>query len=1172
MKQIFRFAAVAMAAALSSSTALAGDWTVPVPAGKDLANLTTADTVYVFNLGQKAWINKGESWGTQAVVNAGSGLKYVIKQAIEENSAAETLSDGRYYLYAHETGKSNHYLKRTSDSKTGTDYKANFVDGANSSGNQIQWEIADLGNHVYSIKRPETFQDGTSTDGGLTWEYVDGEYLGVNLSHDRLWDGKTWEEAGYTEQPQTLALWFDTQMSDYAKWIFVSPADYQTYAEKYTLKDALDKAEAKGVKDYAAEEAVFNNANATSEEIANAVLSLNNKIADLVSPENPVDYTSSIQNPNFNDGNISGWTSTTKAQNNATATNVCEDKAANPDGAFDGKFYENWNGSAFSGKMYQEVKNLPNGIYHCSLAAYTQQFDLNNATNKKQYVYFNDTKLPLTTGNAKKYEAYIDVTNNTIEMGLAQDSAISQWMGIDNAQLEYYGNGLASYQFVTTNFQTVIDAYTADGVTMGDTYKNALVDLIAQAKAATTKDDAFAIYGKAQNALADLEENVQAYKDLAAFYEQCNKWFEDLGSDIADEACTTVTEMLSNTKLTTKEINDYIADITAKIDEEIKNNAQPGDDVTKFITNPAFTKATDPDADPNAAQDFSGWTLEGKQPGAGGTVDKRLCEVYEGDFNIYQDLKGIQKGAYKLELQAFMRFGGADAAYQNYVAQTENIPAYIYAGDYKQTVKSIFDWHAEGEAPTTSTSWSNIAGTDPVWYVPNTMVTAYEAMAQDPENYNNVVTALCVDGNMRIGLASTDPANTGSRWFLFHDFKLTYLGNDPAVISPVLTELVTKAETIAEQPMAADESKALATALTDANKAIADNDGNAMMTAYRALNKAIDAANTSVAAYVELNAVGEKLVEAIENYQETATPEALATANALSAEISAGIQNGSIKTEDVNAKVVAANLAIHNLRLQPGSDETPADFSWAIKNSNMADGTANWTCVKGTATPGVADNVMEGYNGTFDVYQDIENMPKGTYLVKCQGFYRYGWVDANGLQKAYAKDSLEYNGKLYANADTVSLKSIILMNEIALNAGGSNWKNFYEISEAGDTINTYYLPDQRNTANERFMVEAYPNELYTYVNESGHLRIGFCSKKSVTGDWTTASYFQLFYLGEDSKHAGETGIEDINNAKVVRSEFYTIDGRRVNGLSRGLNIIKTTDVTGKTIVRKVMVK
>ena len=545
MKQFFRFAAVAAAAALSSSTALAGNWVVPAPTnGLALANLTTKDTVYVWNVGQKAWINRGESWGTQAVVNASSGIKYVIKTSMEENSGAAQLSDGRYYLYGEETGKNNHYLKRTSDGKTGTEHKTAFVDGSNNSGTTLEWTITDLGGNVYAISRPETFQDGAEGTGAdANWKYVAGEYLGVNLTHDRLWDGKTWQEAGKTEQPNTYALWFDVAMGDDAKWMFISAADYEAYCLKPSLKDILEKAEAIGVTDFAAEEKVFNNGAATVEDIHNAVKSLNNKIAELVDPENPVDMTSNIVNPDFNGATISGWTSTTKAQNNGTANNVADDPATNPDKAFDGKFYENWNPSAYTGKMYQEVKDLPNGVYKCSLAAFVNTLDLKNAVNQKQYVYFNDTKLPLTTTNAKVYTKCIDVANNTIEMGLAQDSAIANWMGLDNAKIEYYGSGLKSYKYITTSLKSVIDEIEASDETVSTIYTKKLLDLIDEANAATTKEQALAIYAKATPAADEIRASVQAYKDLAALALQCEEWVSEYGSSVADEALSVIEEM-----------------------------------------------------------------------------------------------------------------------------------------------------------------------------------------------------------------------------------------------------------------------------------------------------------------------------------------------------------------------------------------------------------------------------------------------------------------------------------------------------------------------------------------------------------------------------------------------------------------------------------------------------
>lgn len=1161
MKQIFRFAAVAMLTAMSSSTALAGNWVVPAPAGQPLA---VGDTVYIYNVGQKAWINKGESWGTQAVVNASSGLKYVVKQTMEENTGAEVLTEARYYLWS-DCGKSKHYLKRIADAKTGTDNKACFVDGANDSGNQLQWEIADLGGNKYSIKRPELFQDGTSTDAGLTWEYVEGEFLGVNLTHDRLWDGKSWAEAGYTEQPATYALWFDVQAGDNATWLFVSPKDYDAYALKFALKDALEKAEAQGVADITSEEAVFNNATATEEEINAAINSLNNKIATLVDPTNPVDMTSNIVNPEITDG-TNGWSTTTGAQNNATATNVTNDPARNSEGAFSGNFYENWNPNAFTGKMYQVVKNLPNGIYKVGLSAFINKYDLNNANTQSQYVYFNDLKIPLTTGDARAYSAYIDITTGELEIGLAQDVAISEWMGLDNASLVYYGSGLASYQYITTSYAELFDNELAEAI-YSPQYKDAVDNDIAAAKSATTKEEALAIYTTAQQHVAELKANVAAYVALQALDAKFEDWVFQQSLDLEDE-WVECQNMLAEPTATTEEILAFIADVEAKADEAAKNAAKPGDDVTHFITNPWFNEGTVQDESATQKQSFNGWTIEGATPGAGGTTDTRLAEVYQGDFKIYQDLKGIQKGAYQLEIQAFMRPGSAETAYANWEAGNKETPAYIFAGDNKVMVKSICDFMIEGaEAPTASDSWSNVGGT---YWIPNTMKTAYEAMEMDPANYNNVVTVLCIDGNMRIGIGANDPAATGGRWMLFHDFKLTYLGYDPAVVSPVLQSVIDQADLTAGRLMAAEEKTALNEALTTAKAAIEANNGDDMMAAYRALIEANTAAAASADEYDKISAAIEELTTAYYEYMETASTEAVTTANKLMTETPVALEEGSIKTEDCGAKVTEIKLAINGLKLTEGSDDKPADFTWAITNPDFTDGTSGWETVNNGAAPGVADNVMEGYNGNFDVHQDIYNLPEGTYLVKCQGFYRYGWLD--GAAKAWQADSTVIGAKLYANLDSVEMKDIILIDEIATSASGSHWKEYIDSVSVEGVKTTYYAPDMRDAANERFQQTAYPNEVYTYVGADGFLRIGFNNTKHVDGDWTTASYFELFYLGKNSQHAQETGVENINNSVITGSRYYSIDGRQMKSLNKGLNIIKTTNAEGKTTVRKVIVK
>ena len=139
--------------------------------------------------------------------------------------------------------------------------------------------------------------------------------------------------------------------------------------------------------------------------------------------------TSLIVNGTF-DKDINGWSRTGTYQNNKLASNQT--------GAFTGNFYENWNGGAQVNKMYQVVENVPNGTYRLKIAAFVNTLD---DPNDSQFVYANDDKVYLTTGEPTAYEVWTVVTTNKIEVGLSQTEAIANWMGIDNVSLSYYGAG-----------------------------------------------------------------------------------------------------------------------------------------------------------------------------------------------------------------------------------------------------------------------------------------------------------------------------------------------------------------------------------------------------------------------------------------------------------------------------------------------------------------------------------------------------------------------------------------------------------------------------------------------------------------------------------------------------------------------------------------------------------
>lgn len=140
------------------------------------------------------------------------------------------------------------------------------------------------------------------------------------------------------------------------------------------------------------------------------------------------DYTFLVTNPGF-DNDKTGWTSTGGAQNKAIATNKTN-------GIITGKFFENWNGSAFTGEIYQTVSNLPSGIYKLKVAAF------GNGTN----VYANDKLTPVTTSDGAWYEVdQVKVGDGNLKLGIKNENATT-WMGIDNASLYYYGFDVTTAQ------------------------------------------------------------------------------------------------------------------------------------------------------------------------------------------------------------------------------------------------------------------------------------------------------------------------------------------------------------------------------------------------------------------------------------------------------------------------------------------------------------------------------------------------------------------------------------------------------------------------------------------------------------------------------------------------------------------------------------------------------
>ena len=109
--------------------------------------------------------------------------------------------------------------------------------------------------------------------------------------------------------------------------------------------------------------------------------------------------------------------------------------------------------------------------------------------------------------------------------------------------------------------------------------------------------------------------------------------------------------------------------------------------------------------------------------------------------------------------------------------------------------------------------------------------------------------------------------------------------------------------------------------------------------------------------------------------------------------------------------------------LRNATDEAPMDATFLIGGADFGRNDTRWQAWKGNPTIGAAEtDTPEGHSNycaevrgkTFDVYQELEGLRNGDYVLSCQGFYT---AEYNGT-------STVRNARLYANEQDVPLMRI----------------------------------------------------------------------------------------------------------------------------------------------------
>ncbi len=198
----------------------------------------------------------------------------------------------------------------------------------------------------------------------------------------------------------------------------------------------------------------------------------------------------------------------------------------------------------------------------------------------------------------------------------------------------------------------------------------------------------------------------------------------------------------------------------------------------------------------------------------------------------------------------------------------------------------------------------------------------------------------------------------------------------------------------------------------------------------------------------------------------------------------------------------------------------PANLTFLITNSSFTRYNVGWQGADlSVAYNGYTNETAEQYSRPFDIWQEIEGLPAGTYTLTCKAFYRAGSIEA-GYQAWRSNSSATRNAQLYANDVTATVP------------------NLY--SSSAYTYNSYTYPDNLTQASAALNdANAYtPVSVSIDLSEGEPLRVGIRKQAIVSSDWVAYDHFQLLYVG------GTTGVEDVSSDHP-NGCVYDLQGRFV---------------------------
>lgn len=428
------------------------------------------------------------------------------------------------------------------------------------------------------------------------------------------------------------------------------------------------------------------------------------------------DITRKIVNPSFDNGK-EGWTV----------------KEGNP--TFN-ETYKNCEVYQNTFDIYQDITNIPDGVYELSVLAF-QRVAENGVASKAHdngieditaVIYANDLETPFTSpytygmkensGDDYKYnlngeDVYIPnsmkgmaaattenpnaytvtvpmlVEGGTLRIGVREkrrpsnvNNSWGDWAIWDNFRLKYVGSKGDALNVVTTPL-------IAKAAGLLDSKMNAEVrSELETAKTALETEATFAGIHALSAAIEAANTSIEAYKPLQAAIENAQTRYEE--NEATSETSETAKGLYNAAKTTAENIYNNGTAADAEIPAAIK---ALNEGVTKYVINDIIADASE--AKPAditkviANSDFAtmsstGWDVKDGTMAFQSNNNVEAGEFYNCTFNLQQTLVGLPAGMYRLTSQAFYRNGNNPSAKVDDSDQLKydvNENAFIYFSD-----------------------------------------------------------------------------------------------------------------------------------------------------------------------------------------------------------------------------------------------------------------------------------------------------------------------------------------------------------------------------------------------------------------------------------------------------------------------------------------------------------